>query len=172
MRRRHTLAATLAALGLAAGLGLAAAPEAELATGIDIAAPPETVWALLADPAAHVAWNPMVLAMEGDLATGARFRMTLATGATGSVTFRPEVVHHSPGRELCWLGRLGAPRLLDGLHCWRIEANATGTRLTNAESFRGVLLWAMDAQTFRDGFEAANLGLKAAAEARAEAERG
>lgn len=167
MRRRHTLAAMLAALGLAAGLGLAAAPEAELATGIDIAAPPETVWALLADPAAHVGWNPMVLAMEGDFAAGARFRMTLATGAGGSVSFRPEVVRHAPGNELCWLGRLGAPRLLDGLHCWRIEPTATGTRLTNAEAFRGVLLWAVDAETFREGFDAANRGLKAAAEAEA-----
>ncbi|NYS25999.1 hypothetical protein HUK65_13470 [Rhodobacteraceae bacterium 2376] len=77
---------------------------------------------------------------------------------------RPRVLVAHPGRELRWLGRLGLPRLFDGEHYFRLIPEAGGTWLIQGERFHGLLLWAMDVQQFRAGFEPGNAALKARAE--------
>jgi uncharacterized protein YndB with AHSA1/START domain len=99
--------ALLAALALAA----ARAPRDGFEAGIFIAAPPARVWALLTDPGAHAAWNPMVQAVEGRFVPGRRVRLTMRMPSGGTVRFRPRVLVADPERELRWLGRLGLPRL-------------------------------------------------------------
>jgi len=127
--------------------------------------PPEDVWALLTDPVAHAGWNPMMQAVEGDFTPGERVRLTMLTPSGGTMSFRPRVLVADPGRELRWLGRLGLPRLFDGEHYFRLSPEAGGTRLIHGERFRGLLLWGIDVQQFRAGFEAGNAALKAMAEA-------
>ena len=160
----RTLAKTLAAGTAAIAALMLAAPRDTVATSVMIDAAPETVWRMVADPAEQAAWNPGVLAMRGALDEGTRFEMTIAAGADRQMTLHPQVVRRTEGRELCWIGRIGAPRLLDGTHCYRLEPVEGGTRLENSESFRGVLLWVLDVQAYRAGFDAANQGLKARAE--------
>ncbi|MFN7003616.1 MAG: SRPBCC domain-containing protein, partial [Roseinatronobacter sp.] len=65
--------------------------------------------------------------------------------------------------------RLGLPRLFDGEHYFLLFAEDGGTRLVHGERFHGLLLWFVDVQQFRPGFEAANEGLKARAEQQASA---
>ena len=156
------LTASALALGLAAAF--ARAPRDGFETEIFIDAPPARVWALLTDPDAHADWNPMMRAVAGHFIPGERVRLTMRTPSGGTMTFRPRVLVADPGRELRWLGRLGLPHLFDGEHCFRLIPEAGGTRLIQGERFRGVLLWAMDVQQFRAGFEAANAALKARAE--------
>ncbi len=156
------LTASALALGLAAAF--ARAPRDEFETEIFIAAPPERVWALLTDPVAHADWNPMISAVAGRFTPGQRVRLTMRTPSGGTMRFRPRVLVADPGRELRWLGRLGLPRLFDGEHFFRLIREEGGTRLIHGESFCGVLLWAMDVQQFRAGFEAGNAALKARAE--------
>ena len=92
------LTASALALGLAAAF--ARAPRDGFETGIFIAAPPERVWALLTDPEAHTAWNPMIAAVEGSFTPGRRVRLTMRTPSGGTMRFRPRVLVADPGREL------------------------------------------------------------------------
>jgi hypothetical protein len=163
------LTASALALGLAAAL--TRAPRDGFETEIIINAPPERVWALLTDSVAHAGWNPMIADVSGRFTPGQRVRLTMRTPTGDTMTFRPRVLVADPGRELRWLGRLGLPRLFDGEHYFRLIPEADGTRLLHGERFRGVLLWAMDVQQFRAGFEAGNAALKTMAEdAQAEAD--
>jgi hypothetical protein len=157
------LTASALALGLAAAFALA--PRDDFETEIFINAPPARVWALLTDPIAHAGWNPMMQTVEGSFTPGDHVRLTMLTPSGGTMAFRPRVLVADPGRELRWLGRLGLPRLFDGEHFFRLIREEGGTRLIHGESFCGVLLWAMDVQQFRAGFEAGNAVLKAMAEA-------
>ncbi len=157
------LTASALALGLAAAF--ARAPRDGFETEIFINTPPERIWALLTDSAAHAAWNPMMHAVKGSFTPGRRVRLTMRTPSGGTMRFRPRVLVADPGRELRWLGRLGLPRLFDGEHYFRLIPEAGGTRLIQGERFRGLLLWVMDVQQFRAGFEAGNAALKAMAEA-------
>ena len=156
---------TTAAIALGLAAAFARAPRDGFETEIFIEAPPERVWALLTDPEAHAAWNPMIAAVEGSFTPGRRVRLIMRTPSGGTMRFRPRVLVAKPGRELRWLGRLGLPRLFDGEHYFRLIPEAGGTRLIQGERFRGLLLWAVDVQQFRAGFEAGNAALKAMAEA-------
>lgn len=153
-----------AALALGVGAAFARAPRDGFETEIFIDAPPERVWALLTDPVAHAAWNPMIADVQGRFAAGQHVQLTMRTPSGSTMRFRPRVLVADPGRELRWLGRLGLPRLFDGEHYFRLIPEAGGIRLIHGERFRGLLLWAMDVRQFRAGFEAGNGALKALAE--------
>lgn len=57
------------------------------------------------------------------------------------MTFRPTVLAAVPGRELRWLGTLGVRGLFDGEHSFTLTADGNGgTRLTQSETFSGVLV--------------------------------
>ena len=156
------LTASALALGLAAAF--ARAPRDGFETEIFIDASPERVWALLTDPEAHTAWNPMIAGVKGRFTPGQRVRLTMRTPSGGTMTFRPRLLVADPGRELRWLGRLGLPRLFDGEHYFRLIREEGGTRLIQGERFRGLLLWVMEVQQFRPGFEAGNAAMKTMAE--------
>ena len=160
---------TASALALGLGTAFVRAPSDGFETDILIDARPERVWALLTDPVAHAAWNPMIEAVAGRFTPGQRVRLTMRTPSGGTMTFRPRVLVADPGCELRWLGRLGLPRLFDGEHSFRLIPEAGGTRLVQGERFCGVLLRAMDVQQVRAGFEAGNAALKAMAEGTAAA---
>ncbi|MFN7003859.1 MAG: SRPBCC family protein [Roseinatronobacter sp.] len=164
-----TILGIAAAMALAIGAAFATAPRDAFETGIFIAAPPKQVWNLLTDPSEHVRWNPAMRSIEGRFAVGEHPSLTMETGSGRPVTFRPEILIANPGAELRWRGRLGLPRLFDGEHYFLLFAEDGGTRLVHGERFHGLLLWFVDVQQFRPGFEAANEGLKARAEEQASA---
>ena len=92
------------ALALALGAAFARAPRDGFETEIFIDAPPARVWALLTDPVAHAAWNPMMQAVDGSFTPGRRVRVTIRTPSGAEMTFRPRVLVADPDRELRWLG--------------------------------------------------------------------
>ena len=163
---------TVSALVLGLGAAFAFAPQDGFETEIFIDAPPERVWALLTNPVAHAEWNPMIVAVGGHFTPRRRFRLTTRTPSGGTMTFRPRVLVVDLDRELRWVGRLGLPRLFDGEHYFRLIREAGGTRLIHGERFRGVLLWAINVQQFRPGFEAGNAALKVMVERLTEAKDG
>jgi hypothetical protein len=140
----------------------------DLVTTVDIKAPPAVVWAVLTDTAAYPEWNPFVRELDGELVEGCRLRVRIGPPGRRAVTLRPKVVHVEPERELTWLGRLLLPRLFDGQHSFVLEPRPEGgTRFTQSEHFRGVLVPLMGRllSATAKGFEAMNQALRDRAEA-------
>ena len=135
---------------------------------IDIDAPAGAVWAQLVDTAAYHEWNPFLRGLAGDLSIGSRLSVEIAPPGGRAMTFRPTVLAAEAERELRWLGSLLVPGLLDGEHSFRLEALPDGrTRLTQAETFRGLLvgLFAGTLEKTRSGFAQMDIALKHRAEA-------
>lgn len=125
------------------------------------------VWAILADIDKWAEWNPFAKA-SGRLAVGERLEVEIRPSGRKPMTFRPTIVKLEPGRELRWLGHLGAPGIFDGEHGFRVVPEGSGRcRFEHFETFRGMLagpiLW-LAGDTTRRGFEAMNRALKARAE--------
>jgi hypothetical protein len=137
-------------------------------TTIDIAAATSTVWQVLMDFAAYPDWNPMVRSIAGTLRRGERLEVCIQPPGKNKMRFRPRVQVVDEARAFSWLGHFLLPGLFDGLHEFRLQPVADGTRLYHRESFSGLLLplvWrTMEAPT-RAGFEAMNQALKTRAEA-------
>ncbi len=107
---------------------------------VDIAATPQQVWAVLADLDAYPQWNPFIRSASGQVAEGATLTLRLVPAQGRAMTFRPKVLAAEPGLLLRWIGRLIMPGLFDGTHQFALEDTGGHTRLTQSETFRGVLV--------------------------------
>ena len=136
-------------------------------TQVDIAAAPGDVYAVLADLGAYEQWNPFIVRGTGTYAVGERVSLRLSPQGGREMTFKPTVLAAEPGKELRWLGSLGLPRIFDGEHSFVLQATRAGTRLTQSETFRGLLVPAFGKVidgTARN-FDLLNAALKRRAEA-------
>jgi hypothetical protein len=137
-----------------------------ISASVDIAATPQQVWAVLADLDAYPQWNPFIRSASGQVAEGATLTLRLVPAQDRAMTFRPKVLAAEPGRLLRWIGRLIMPGLFDGTHQFALEDLGGHTRLTQSETFRGVLVpftSKVITQTEAD-FRALNQALKRRAE--------
>lgn len=137
-----------------------------IAVTTEIAAPVEVVWAQLTDTASFADWNPFMPAMTGTLAVGEKLAVRIVPPGGKAMTFRPAVTAVEENCRLEWLGRFLVPGLFDGRHSFTLEATESGTRLTQEETFTGVLvpLLASTLARTEDGFRAMNEALRARAE--------
>lgn len=136
---------------------------------IEIGAPPTEVWAILTDLGRYREWNPLFVEAAGDLTVGQRIRLRSRHPANGRLmTVKPKITAVEPGTELRWASSL--PGVISGEHSFTLSATNGGTRLVQAETFRGLLArfpgktWANADASFR----ALNEALKERAEARAD----
>jgi hypothetical protein len=132
----------------------------------EINAPVEVVWAQLTDTAAFGSWNPFIPSLSGSLAEGARLAVRITPPGAKGMTFRPTVTAVEEGRRLEWLGRFLVRGLFDGRHSFVLESVAGGTRLTQEETFTGVLVPVLAATLAKteEGFRQMNEALKERAE--------
>ena len=139
----------------------------ELHTEIDIDAPTEVVWQVLTDLDHYPEWNPFITSADGRPEVGEKLVNRMEPPGGRAVTFKPEVTAVEDGKTFEWLGTLGFSGVFDGRHRFDVEASPTGTKVTQSESFDGVLVRplrkSLDTQT-KAGFEAMNSALKARAE--------
>jgi hypothetical protein len=137
-----------------------------IAVTTEIAAPVEAVWAQLIDTAEFPKWNPFITSLDGSLTEGERLNVRIAPPEGKAMTFRPTVTAVEQGRKLEWLGRLLMPGIFDGRHTFTLEPTAGGTRLTQEETFTGILvpLTGSTLAKTEAGFQAMNEALKARAE--------
>ncbi len=136
-----------------------------VSAAVDIAATPQQVWAVLADLDAYPQWNPFIRSASGQVAKGATLTLRLVPAQGRAMTFRPKVLAAEPGL-LRWIGRLIMPGLFDGTHQFALDDMGGHTRLTQLETFRGVLVpvtGKIITQT-EAGFRALNQALKQRAE--------
>ena len=156
---------------LVVALGINALRQSKhIATEIEIAAPPAAVWAALTDFKRYPDWNPFIRRIAGPLEVGGEIQVTFRLPSApddgaGDMAFEPTLMTVERDRELRWRGRLWLPGLFDGEHWFRLEASPAGARLSHGEDFSGLLLFMMDAEQTRQGFEAMNQALKKRVEA-------
>lgn len=131
-----TLATTVVLLVVAA---FALHREQQVERSVDIAAPADQVWSVLTDFTAYPEWNPFMREASGTPKVGEKLRVELTSGDS-TMTFTPTVLTAESGRELRWLGRVYVPGLLDGEHSFTLEPIPGGVRLTQRETFSGVLV--------------------------------
>ena len=133
---------------------------------VDITATPEQVWDVLADLAAYPEWNPFIRSASGRLAEGAKLTLRMAPPEGRAMTFRPTVLAARPGQLLRWIGRLIVPGIFDGTHQFALEDLGGRTRMTQSETFRGLLVPFTGKTLARteEGFRALNQALKERAE--------
>ena len=136
----------------------------ELTAAIEIHAPPARVWEALTDFPLYRFWNPFILAANGPLRVGAKIKMRIRLHDGIRINIRPTILKVEPEIELCWLGRLLIPGLVDGEHHLVIVPMGSGSvQLLQREVYRGLLvpvLWRRLQKDARSGFEAMNRALK------------
>ena len=147
-----------------------------LTTEIDIAAPPQRVWQVLSDLSAYGEWNPFIVEATGRAVVGDRLTLRMQPASGKERILRPTVTEAREGELLQWLGRLGVP----GHHGCRAHlppgpAHGNGTRLSQGEDFRGLLV-PFVARTLDRGtlpaFERMNSALKRRVEESMSSQRG
>lgn len=140
---------------------------------IDIDAPPERVWDVFTDFASYPSWNPFIRSLEGELAPGAKLRVTLRIGRR-LIRFRPEVTVVRPGREIRWLARQPVRGIFDVERAFEFEPlGPAGTRFGQWEVGRGLsapVLMAIAGPKIARAYAALNQALKTRVEAPVEAQ--
>jgi hypothetical protein len=135
----------------------------EIVTTITIDALPRRVWSVLTDFATYPAWNGFIRTAEGTARRGERLRLCMAP-RDGRRLFRiaPRVLVAEEARELRWAGRILLPWLFDAEHRFVLAPEGRGTRLEQAERFRGLLVPVTGGmlRDTRAAFERMNLALK------------
>jgi hypothetical protein len=133
---------------------------------IQIDASPMTVWAVLTDLNRYPCWNPLFREASGQIAVGSRITLRTVHPANGRLmTVKPKITVADPGAELRWTSSL--PGIISGEHSFTLTQADGGTRLVQAESFRGLLV-PLSGQTFARSEVSFN-GLNEAIKQRAEA---
>jgi hypothetical protein len=139
-----------------------------VSAAVDIDAPPATVWAILTDLGSYREWNPLFVEAEGHVAVGERIRLrSRRPPSSRLMTVRPRITKAEPDSELCWVSSI--PMIITGEHTFVLTAAGRGTRLVQAETFRG-LLGRIPNPAFANAessFQALNQALRARAEGRA-----
>jgi len=139
-----------------------------LDTSIDIDAAPEQVWSILMDFDAYPAWNPFIIAIEGEQQVGGKLKADLKPPNGKKTTFKPTVQVFDDGTELTWLGRVLVPGIFDGRHTLRVVPRDGGSTFIQREQFTGIisgLLMRFIGEDTERGFKAMNEALKERAEA-------
>jgi hypothetical protein len=137
----------------------------KISTTTEIEAPAEAVWAQLTDTAAYPTWNPFIQSLTGRLAVGEKLTARIAAPGGKPMTFRPTVIAFEENHHLEWLGRLVLPGVFDGRHSFTLEPVPGGTRLTQAETFTGILVPLLGSTLTKtgEGFRQMNEALRARA---------
>jgi hypothetical protein len=137
----------------------------EISATAQIAASPQRVWAVLADLASYPQWNPLFRQASGPLTRGSRVTLKTVHPASGRVlTIKVKILAAQPGTELRWVSSL--PGIMTGEHSFTLTPADGGTRLVQAETYRG-LLARMSARTVgrtQASFQALNEAIKQRAE--------
>ncbi len=108
-------------------------------TSIDVAAPIEAVWQILTDLEGHADWNPFIVHADGSVVEGSTIAITLQLAGSKPSRFRPVVTEAIEPVAFEWLGSVGVRGIFDGRHRFDLESTESGTRVTQSESFTGLL---------------------------------
>lgn len=135
---------------------------------VEINASPQQVWQALLDFARYPDWNPFIIELNGRAEVGASLEEWVVISKEKRVRFKTTILALEPAKKLVWRGVYGAGWLLNGVHQFILEPLSNGpdgqntqrTRLTQKETFSGVLLPFMNMEESRQGYRTMNEALK------------
>lgn len=141
---------------------------AQINEAVEINAEPQQVWQALLDFARYPDWNPFIIQMNGRAEVGATLEEWVLISKAKRVRFKTKILALEPAQKLVWRGIYGAGWLLNGVHQFILEPVNNGpdghhgqrTRLTQKETFSGLLLPLMNMEQSRQGYRAMNEALK------------
>lgn len=134
-------------------------------TEIHINASPQKVWAILTDFENYPNWNTFIKSLNGKVKVGNKITVKIKPPKQKVMTFTPKVLSFKTNKELIWIGHLFLPGLFDGEHKFELIDNGNGTTtFKQSENFRGILVWILNIEHTRKGFEVMNLKIKELAE--------
>jgi hypothetical protein len=133
-----------------------------ISESVDIAASRRQVWNVLANLDAYKDWNPFIRSASGQLTVGSTLTLRLVPAQGRPLTFRPKVLAAEPEVLLRWIGHLIMPGIFDGTHQFELRDLDGFTRVTQSETFRGVLIpfTGGSITATKDDFRALNQALK------------
>ena len=140
-----------------------------ITASLDIAAPPEAVWRVLVDWASYPDWNPTLRAIAGQPRKGAKITVSIAS-PVGTLPIAAVVTRFAVNTGLTWHSKLQVSGLFDRDHIIDVEPAAGGSRITQTQTFAGVLApgaSVVATRTVRDGLARMNAALKERVEAAA-----
>jgi hypothetical protein len=112
----------------------------QIATTIEIPASPERVWQILSDTPRYPEWNPFIVALRGELASGREIKFHFRIPPAPRLPGRATVLKATPGAELRWAGRIIGSWLFRAEHYHLLTpAEGQRTRLEHGELFSGML---------------------------------
>ena len=137
----------------------------EIKTEILINATPEKVWTILTSFENYPAWNPFIKSINGEVKVGNKITVKIEPPEEKGMTFKPKVLIYEINKELRWIGYLLFPGLFDGKHKFELIDNGNGTTIfRQSEKFSGILIWLLNIENTKKGFELMNKKLKELAE--------
>lgn len=135
-------------------------------TELKIAATPEKIWSVLTNFEQFENWNPFIIKAKGNAIIHQQIEITIQLPNQGISNFKPTIVTCKPNQKLEWLGRLFLPGIFDGKHSFEIVKNQDGTStFKHQETFTGILVWILNLNNVKLGFELMNQKIKELAEA-------
>lgn len=113
----------------------------EISTEIAITAPPEKVWGILARFDNWPKWNPIIVQASGVPAVGAELSITMRgeDGKDGP-KYMPVVTKLQEAGSFEWRAKMISEFMFTNGRIFKLERTNSGTRLTNTETFKGMLV--------------------------------
>lgn len=109
------------------------------------------VWAVLTDTQSYPAWNPVFVAVEGELRPGATVKNSVRFPDGAIVDMSATIKGFEEGRELRQYGGIWGLMTFD--HQWRLEPVEGGTRVIQHEVDRGLILWTWNSDWIEPAYQ-------------------
>jgi len=136
----------------------------KLETSINIQATPEEVWKVFSNFSGYPEWSSFIESVKGTLDVDTVIEVSMRPPSKDKATlFKPKVLKSEAGKEFRWLGKLGGVNFLFvGEHYFIFEKTQEGTKLTQGEKFKGILVPLLKKMLLdtQKGFENFNQALK------------
>jgi hypothetical protein len=113
----------------------------DIKTEIEISAPPSKVWSIITDVNKWQEWSPIINSSQGETSVGSKLSITMMGKEEGKdgPKYSPIITELNAPTYFRWRAHMLAGFIFTNDKIFELEETKTGTRLTNTETFKGLL---------------------------------
>ena len=115
-----------------------------------IQAQPWAIWALISDAPKYQEWNPVFVEVQGEYRQGAELTYQMKDQSGKTTAVKAKVVKLDPEKELNQFGGMRGLMTFD--HHWLLEPVEGGTKVTQHEEYRGLMVWFWNPSWFETAY--------------------